>query len=139
MTLLEICICIALIGLFSSFLGLKIHRLLEKHTFEKGAQRLQTQLIFCQKMALTHQMDMLFILRQEKEGLFFDVDTDEEVSLEKKNFEKGFVQQIEARVDGEVQKEIKVTFSSTGGSFPKVHIEVVSMKNPKWKRTILSR
>lgn len=93
-TLLELCICIALIAVFSSFFGFKIHGLVEKHTFEKGAQRLQNQVSFAKKMALTHQSDMLLKIAHDKKGLTYWVGIDDGVSLDTKPFQKGSLDQL---------------------------------------------
>lgn len=137
--LLELCIAIALVALFSSILGLKTYRMLEKHAFEKGVTRVETQIIFCQKISLTHQMDMVLLLTQKKEGLFYLAYPDEDAKVSIGGKQEGIIKELKLVQEDEKNGPIKIRFSSTGATFPKTALDLVGFKHPDWKKTILVR
>lgn len=65
-------IALALFLLAGSVVGWKMHQAVGKKRFESDLARLESQLLVCQRLALTTQADWKGILKKEKEGWIFE-------------------------------------------------------------------
>jgi type II secretory pathway pseudopilin PulG len=76
-TLLEICICIAILGLASSFLGIHAKRAVDAQRFRQSVARLKTELQKAQLLALSHQSDFKAVLKRCGNDWELKLSTDE--------------------------------------------------------------
>lgn len=80
-TLLEIMICIAILGMVATAVAFPLTSLLARHRFTQGVKQFMVQMRSMQSLALNYQSDMGVMLYQDKEKWMCKGYTDEPISL----------------------------------------------------------
>ncbi len=78
-TLLEIVICMAILSLIGTAVGLQIHSMITSHRLSSGADRLCIALQEAQLLAITHQTDFTVHLFKERGEYWYQVQTFEPI------------------------------------------------------------
>jgi len=68
-SLLELCICLVIIALASTLLGLKGYALVKKARFDMASGKLLRRMKECRSLAISHGEDLVYSLRNEEKGL----------------------------------------------------------------------
>lgn len=76
-TLLEIVICLAILGLGSATIGVQIQKMVADHTFSNNVMHLFTELKKCQLIAACDQTDIEVVIAKEGKGYGFFIQTDD--------------------------------------------------------------
>lgn len=74
-TLLEVMIAICLFAIASGWISFKMHGAIEKKKFQSAINRLKSELIVAQKLAIAMQVDWSGVLKKEKNGWVFSVES----------------------------------------------------------------
>jgi hypothetical protein len=83
-TLLEICLCVALLALISGFLGFKILSAVSLHRFESNVSAIVADLKRAQALALSYQSEFRVKIFEHKGRFEYLVTTDEPKSVMKR-------------------------------------------------------
>lgn len=125
-TLLELMICIALIGLLGSILGIKGADLLSHHRFHSS---LQTWLFATQRLqilSMNQGADVICTIKKDKDGHFKAFLESDSPTLASEVYELKEVFQIS--FENKPVKEFHVTFFSSGRIFPTGLLKVETSK-----------
>ncbi|MFA6119650.1 MAG: prepilin-type N-terminal cleavage/methylation domain-containing protein [Parachlamydiales bacterium] len=129
-TLLEIIICISLLSICFSFVGIKINDALYSYKFKSSLKKIDVYIDFCQKMARSNQADIYLKLSQKNKKVFLEIGTDDKMGFFKNNkkisdvFENLFFDFEEKKTDC-----LEFVFSSSGETFPKGNFIFYDKKN----------
>jgi prepilin-type N-terminal cleavage/methylation domain-containing protein len=80
-TLLEICICLAILGIISGFLGWKILDAVSHHRFESSASEVASEMKRLEGLALSYQGEFGIRIFQKDEQFFYVLFTDEPLNF----------------------------------------------------------
>lgn len=78
-TLLEITLCLALLGLISGLLAWQIKDMIDVHRFQKHVDLLLTDMRKAQTLALTYQTDLDISIFKKDQRFFYTITTDEPI------------------------------------------------------------
>ena len=70
-TLLEIALGIAILGLVSSFVVVKMNRLIDRKGFDSDVERIESRIFICRRLALNMQADWTAVLEKRKDRSVF--------------------------------------------------------------------
>ncbi len=76
-TLLEICICVAILGVASVTIGWQMKNMLSSHHFHQNVSNLLTDLRKCQLLALSDRIDIQVKITKTPKGFAYTLHTDE--------------------------------------------------------------
>ena len=76
-TLLELLVCIAILGVIASLLGIKGKGMVDHHRFRSSVQEVANKLGLCKTLALSYQADLTFRLFEKEGALYFQIISDE--------------------------------------------------------------
>jgi hypothetical protein len=119
-TLIEISICLFLIAIAGSLLGMKGYSLIERARFDAAVSKVKNNFKECRYMASLHGEDVIYILDKWGEGL-----------RTLKGFEGAtskveFFPNISLIFDGKEQSSFTIRFSSTGSIAPLGKLKLLS-------------
>ncbi len=81
-TLLEICICLAILGVVSGFLGWKIVDAIGHHRFEASSREIVREVKRLQGLALSYQGEFGIRIFEEKEKFYYTLFSDEPIDTQ---------------------------------------------------------
>lgn len=109
-TLLEICVCLLILGLVSGFLGVKIKDAIDHHRFVHELSKFAADIKYVQSLALSYQSE--FTVAFDAHG--YKVSTDEPKNLFRA-LPKGTFKTVELLKTGDQEvKRVTLTVFSTG-------------------------
>lgn len=76
-TLLEICICLMIVGIAAGFLGVHVKDAIETHRFRNSIAQLKLEMQKFQVLAISHQSDLEVSIYKKKNGFFYKATTEE--------------------------------------------------------------
>jgi len=79
-TLIEILVCLLILGLASSLIGVQIRSMVADHTFNKNLDNLVTDLRKCQLIATCDQTDIELVIAKESKHYTYWIQTDDPLS-----------------------------------------------------------
>lgn len=117
-TLIEIIVCMAILGVISAFVGIQIRQMVGDHTFENNKTNLIAELKKCQLIAICDQVDIEIILAKEGKGYAFWIETDDDLPcFSKRKMLMTGVQRVEK--DGKLLNREVIHFYPSGRFEPK--------------------
>lgn len=123
-TLLELMICIALITICFSMIGINVRKAINIHKYKSNIKKIDMYFDFCKKMAMANQADVYLNFSQVNQNIFCEMGTDENRSFFENsqkirdNFENMYFFFDKKKIN-----KLEILFSSTGEILPKGEIE----------------
>ena len=78
-TLVEIVVCLAILGMASALVGIQIRRMVADHTFQSNVTNLISELKKCQLVAACDQTDIEVVIAKEGKHYAFWIETDDQL------------------------------------------------------------
>jgi len=78
-TLVEIVVCLAILGMASGLVGIQIRRMVADHTFQSNVTNLISELKKCQLVAACDQTDIDVVIAKEGKHYAFWIETDDKL------------------------------------------------------------
>lgn len=136
-TLLELCICIAILSLSGVFIGWQVKGAIEHERFESSLQRLESELHTLQLLSMSYQTDLSLTLSFKEGKALYQITTDDPIlsfgtSL-KDTPERplGGILSFKLPKKPENQK-IQFTFFSSGRIIPQDIVEIKGKRGSVW-------
>ncbi len=129
-TLLEIMVCLALISLLAGLVGMKGVDLLAHHRFYRGLQSWLFDVHQVQILAMNQGADVTCTIKKNQEGTYQAIFESDSPSFHSTTHDLKEVSEL--FLENKPVKEVKVTFFSSGRTFPTgiLKIEPQKMKQP---------
>ncbi len=128
-SLLEIIITIVIISIASTAVGIKIHKLIEKHRFESSCKRISAKISFAKQLSLTNQCDVFLAFAENADGLLVNLNF---TPMERPSLKES-VSHIHARLNLEnsTKSDFVINFFSSGYISPQGKITLYDSKREK--------
>ncbi len=111
-TLLEVMVAFALIALASGLISYKMQGAIEKKKLHSDVDRIKDRMRVVQKLAIASQSDWAAILKKERKGWVFEVQSQE---IDSKKFKPLHIENIEVLFNGrQVKEQLVFDFFATG-------------------------
>lgn len=128
-TLIELFICLSIMVLVMGYFGVKVNEGITTKRFTSACLSLEEKIHFCQRMAISHEMDMMLRLENKKDGIHCLMGS----SLEKGFFskqppEESTFKHVHFTFDDDIKDQVIIGFSSTGIIFPIGTLHIQSKK-----------
>lgn len=121
-TLLELFVCLAIIAIASTFLGIKGYDLLQQARFSSASGKIATRLKECRSLALAHGEDVVLFLKNEKDRTICLTGFESGVLREEK------LDAITIQFNDEPVDTLLLRFYSTGNVQPLGKLQIISKK-----------
>jgi Tfp pilus assembly protein FimT len=118
-TLLEILISISLLTILISIVSIKTKKAIDAYTFESNIKKISSYIEFSKKIAISHKADVILDLQQDNSYTILRISSYENTPIfnNMKNIEEKF-KNLKFSFDKTNKKNLTITFTSTGYSFP---------------------
>ncbi|MBX7067111.1 MAG: type II secretion system GspH family protein [Parachlamydiales bacterium] len=115
-TLLEVMVALVLIAIASTAVSIQLRGAIEKKKFNSNLDRLKSRMFVAQKLAIATQADWTGVLKKEKDGWTFLVQTDE---TNGKQFSPLRLDKMELYLNGKkINSQLVFDFFSSGHTSP---------------------
>jgi len=135
-TLIEIMVCLTLLTIVGSFVGIKLHTLMGEIRSKRVIKEISSHINLCQKVALLQKSDMVITLRKDKDGIIFEMGSEGGHGFynNTKSIKKRF-KDLDFEFP-EDKQEIEFNFCSTGTVTPTGELTFIDPKTKKKIDTI---